>query len=108
MDFLEPDEHRWLREAVGNLAARYGHRYYLEQSRGGGPERAEGLAAEESLKVSQAQGARFAVVPGEVLGVLHEFLVGHAELADVVFEQCPWWPVGQFHSPPGWGGSVAV
>lgn len=35
-DFLESDEHRWLREAVGSLAARYGHAYYLEQSRGGG------------------------------------------------------------------------
>jgi alkylation response protein AidB-like acyl-CoA dehydrogenase len=33
--FLETDEHRMLREAVGKLAASYGHRYYLEVSRGG-------------------------------------------------------------------------
>jgi alkylation response protein AidB-like acyl-CoA dehydrogenase len=33
--FLESDEHQMLRAAVGKLAARYGHRYYLEVSRGG-------------------------------------------------------------------------
>jgi len=48
----------------------------FEQSRGGRPERAEMLAAGESLQVPQAQGARFLVVPGEDFGVLHEFLVG--------------------------------
>jgi hypothetical protein len=27
--------------------------------------------------------------------VLHEFLEGHVPLADAVFEQRAWWPVGQ-------------
>jgi alkylation response protein AidB-like acyl-CoA dehydrogenase len=34
--FVEPKEHRMLREAVGDIARRYGHRYYLEQARSGG------------------------------------------------------------------------
>jgi len=34
--FEETDEQRMLREAVRSLAERYGHAYYLEQSRGGG------------------------------------------------------------------------
>jgi alkylation response protein AidB-like acyl-CoA dehydrogenase len=33
---LEPDEHRMLRESVAGVASKYGHRYYLEQSRSGG------------------------------------------------------------------------
>jgi alkylation response protein AidB-like acyl-CoA dehydrogenase len=36
MSYLETDEQRMLREAVRGLARRYGHRYYLEVSRGGG------------------------------------------------------------------------
>lgn len=35
------------------------------------------------------------MVPGEDLGALHELLESHASLADALFEQCPWWPVGQ-------------
>jgi alkylation response protein AidB-like acyl-CoA dehydrogenase len=34
--FVEPEEYRMLREAVGELGARYGHPYYLEQARNGG------------------------------------------------------------------------
>jgi alkylation response protein AidB-like acyl-CoA dehydrogenase len=34
--FVEPEEHRMLRTAVLELGARYGHRYYLDQSRSGG------------------------------------------------------------------------
>jgi alkylation response protein AidB-like acyl-CoA dehydrogenase len=33
---FESDEHRWLRESVGGIASKYGHRYYLEKSRTGG------------------------------------------------------------------------
>ena len=33
---FESDEHRWLRESVGGIASKYGHRYYLEQARSGG------------------------------------------------------------------------
>jgi alkylation response protein AidB-like acyl-CoA dehydrogenase len=36
VSFVESDEHQMLREAVRRLARSYGHRYYLEQSRGGG------------------------------------------------------------------------
>jgi len=34
--YVETDEHGQLREAVRDLASRYGHRYYLEESRNGG------------------------------------------------------------------------
>ena len=54
-----------------------------------------GVAGDESLQVAQAECAWFVVVLGEGLGVLHEFLEGHAPLADAVFEQRAWWPVGQ-------------
>jgi alkylation response protein AidB-like acyl-CoA dehydrogenase len=33
---FESDEHRWLRESVGGIASKYGHRYYLEKSRSAG------------------------------------------------------------------------
>ncbi len=33
MDFLEPDEHRMLREAVSAIASKYGHSYYVEKAR---------------------------------------------------------------------------
>ncbi len=33
---VESDEHRMLRESVGGIAAKYGHRYYLEKARSGG------------------------------------------------------------------------
>ena len=35
MDFFESEEQLMLREAVGKLAAEYGHDYYLEQSKAG-------------------------------------------------------------------------
>jgi alkylation response protein AidB-like acyl-CoA dehydrogenase len=36
MDFAESVEHQMIREAVGELAAKYGHDYYAEQTRSGG------------------------------------------------------------------------
>ncbi len=36
MDFLEPEESRLLRDAVGGIARSYGHEYYVRQSRSGG------------------------------------------------------------------------
>lgn len=35
MNFLESDEHTLLRTTVGEIAAKYGHRYYAERARGG-------------------------------------------------------------------------
>jgi hypothetical protein len=67
----------------------------FEQSRGGRAKRTELLAADESLKVPQAQGARFMVVPGEGFGVLHELLEGQALLPDALFEQRPSRLIGQ-------------
>jgi hypothetical protein len=52
-------------------------------------------AADASLKVAQAQGAWLVIVPGEGFGVLYELSEGHALLADALFEQRPWRPVGQ-------------
>ena len=37
MDFLESDEHRDLRAAVGAIAARFGGDYYVEHARAGTP-----------------------------------------------------------------------
>jgi hypothetical protein len=53
------------------------------------------LAGDQSLQVAQAECAWFIVGLGEGLGVLNEFFEGHALLADVVFELCAWWSVGQ-------------
>jgi alkylation response protein AidB-like acyl-CoA dehydrogenase len=36
MDFAETDEQRMLREAVGAIAAKYGHNYFAERARAGG------------------------------------------------------------------------
>jgi hypothetical protein len=38
------------------------------------------------------------MVSGEGYGVVGELLEGHASLADALFEQCPWQPVGQLRS----------
>jgi hypothetical protein len=65
------------------------------------------LAAGESLKVTQAQRARFLIVPGEGFGVSHELLEGHASLSDAVFEQCPWLPVDHLAVHLLAGGLVA-
>jgi alkylation response protein AidB-like acyl-CoA dehydrogenase len=35
MDFLTPDEHRQLREAVRSIGSRFGHEYFLEHARAG-------------------------------------------------------------------------
>ena len=59
----------------------------FEESGGSGPEGAGGVAADESLKVSQAEGAWFVVVAGEAFGVFDELVEGHVLFADVVFEQ---------------------
>ena len=36
MDFSEPPEHEMLREAVGDIAAKFGHEYFAERARTGG------------------------------------------------------------------------
>ena len=36
MDFSEPPEHAMLREAVGGIAAKFGHEYFAERARTGG------------------------------------------------------------------------
>ena len=57
--------------------------------------------------MTQAQRARFVIVPGEGFGVLYELLEGHASLADAVFEQCPWLPIGHLPVHLLVGGLVA-
>ena len=32
MDFIESEEHQMLREAVGSIAAKFGHEYYVEKA----------------------------------------------------------------------------
>ena len=36
MDFSEPPEHVMLRDAVGGIAAKFGHEYFAERARTGG------------------------------------------------------------------------
>jgi len=44
-------------------------------------------AADESLKVSQAEGARFVMLAGEGFSVCRELLEGQASFPDALFEQ---------------------
>ena len=73
---------RWCEESGDGFAEEV-----FEQARGGRAERAVRLAAGESLKVAQAEGARFVMVAGEGFGVVDELLVGHAPLLDALGEQ---------------------
>jgi alkylation response protein AidB-like acyl-CoA dehydrogenase len=54
MDFAETDEQLMLREAVSNIARRYGHEYFVEQARTGqkGQELWDDLAAHGFLGVN--------------------------------------------------------
>jgi hypothetical protein len=54
-----------------------------------------GIRGLSAVAAAREEGAGFVMVTGEGFSVSHEFLEGHASLADAVFEQRAGWPICQ-------------